>query len=166
MDHLYLCCLVYFVFFIGTSSIQRVFAEETTDEQAQEYENEMPLENINPSASQESEYKNLGSSRLSEGDQGVTQIHYIENANYFLANPKHHENDTSDNSQGTCTTVALQMLVGYHTYYFDRITGKAKKDLPNDMHPKSWTDFWRCIFLWQKKETSRKSIAQSSRDLL
>ena len=161
-----MCCLVYFVFFIGTSSIQRVFAEETTDEQAQEYENEMPLENINPSASQESEYKHLGSSRLSEGDQGVTQIHYIENANYFLANPKHHENDTSDNSQGTCTTVALQMLVGYHTYYFDRITGKAKKDLPNDMHPKSWTDFWRCIFLWQKKEISRKSIAQSSRDLL
>lgn len=107
MDHLYLCCLVYFVFFIGTSSIQRVFAEETTDEQAQEYENEMPLENINPSASQESEYKNLGSSRLSEGDQGVTQIHYIENANYFFANPEHRENDTNDNSKGTYTTVAL-----------------------------------------------------------
>ena len=94
-------------FFIGTSSIQRVFAEETTDEQIQEYENEMPLENINPSASQENEYNNLGGSRLSEGDQGVTQIHYIENANYFLANPGHHNNDTNDNSKGTYTTVAL-----------------------------------------------------------
>ena len=31
------------------------------------------------------------------------------------------------------------------------------------MHPKSWTDIRRCIFLWQKKETSRKSIARSSK---
>lgn len=102
-------CAALFIlcFFIGTSSIQRVFAEETTDEQIQEYENEMPLENINPSASQENEYNNLGGSRLSEGDQGVTQIHYIENANYFLANPGHHNNDTNDNSKGTYTTVAL-----------------------------------------------------------
>ena len=53
-------------------------------------------------------YKNLGADRLlQEGEQGLTQLHYIENANYFLANLKHHENDTSDNSQGTCTTVAL-----------------------------------------------------------
>lgn len=66
-------------------------------------------------------YKNLGADRLlQEGEQGLTQLHYIENANYFLANPKHHENDTSDNSQGTCTTVALQILVGYHNYYSDR----------------------------------------------
>ena len=65
-------------------------------------------------------YKNLGKERLSEGDQGLTQIHYIENANYFLANPLHHENDTQDNKEGTCTTVALQMLVGYHNYYSDR----------------------------------------------
>ena len=117
-------CAALFIlcFFIGTSSIQRVFAEETTDEQTQEYENEMPLENINPSASQESEYKNLGSSRLSEGDQGVTQIHYIENANYFFANPEHRENyDTSgDHPFGTCTTVAHQILLGYHNYYSDR----------------------------------------------
>ena len=65
-------------------------------------------------------YKNLGTYRLFEGDQGLTGLHYIENANYFLANPKHHENDKSDNSQGTCTTVALQILVGYHNYYSDR----------------------------------------------
>ena len=41
-----------------------------------------------------------------------------------------------------------------------------KKEAYSAMHPKSWTDFWRCIFLWQKKEISRKSIARSSRDLL
>ena len=67
-----------------------------------------------------STYKNLGNYRLSEGDQGLTQIHYIENANYFLANPLHHENDEDDNIYGTCTTVAMQMLVGYHNYYSDR----------------------------------------------
>ena len=103
-----ICVVLFFLcFFIGTSSIQRVFAEETIDEQTQEYENETPLENIDPSASQESEYKNLGGSSLSEGDQGLTQVHYIEKANYFFANPEHRENDTNDNSKGTYTTVAL-----------------------------------------------------------
>ena len=43
---------------------------------------------------------------------------------------------------------------------------EIEKDVETDMHPKSWTDFWRCIFLWQKKETSRKSIARSSKYLL
>ena len=53
-------------------------------------------------------YKNLGADRLlQEGEQGLTQLHYIENANYFLANPEHRENDTNDNSKGTYTTVAL-----------------------------------------------------------
>lgn len=81
-------------------------------------------------------YKNLGYYRLSEGDQGLTQIHYIENANYFLANPLHRENyDTSgDHPFGTCTTVAHQLLVGYHNYYSDRrlipeISSDGKRNL-------------------------------------
>ena len=51
-----------------------------------------------------------------------TDIKYISNANYFLSNPKHHENtiDNTDNEAGTCTTVAMQMLLGYHNYYSDR----------------------------------------------
>ena len=49
-----------------------------------------------------------------------TDIHYIPNFNYFLANPKHHVNDGSDNKGGTCTTVAVQMLLGYNNYYKDR----------------------------------------------
>ena len=53
-------------------------------------------------------YKNLGVDRLlQEGEQGLTQLHYIEKANYFFANPEHRENDTNDNSKGTYTTVAL-----------------------------------------------------------
>jgi hypothetical protein len=49
-----------------------------------------------------------------------TNVEYISNKNYFLKNPKHAENDGSDNPAGTCTTVAMQMLMGYHNYYSDR----------------------------------------------
>lgn len=64
----------------------------------------------------------MGSVRLSEGDQGLTQIYYIENANYFLANPRHRDNSetSGDHLFGTCTTVAHQILLGYHNYYSDR----------------------------------------------
>lgn len=47
-------------------------------------------------------------------------IKFIPNANYFLLNPQHWDNNGSDNSVGTCTTVAAQMLIGYHNYYSDR----------------------------------------------
>lgn len=49
-----------------------------------------------------------------------TNIKYIPNAYYFLINPWHHNNDMSDNASGTCTTVAMQLLLGYHNYYSDR----------------------------------------------
>ena len=63
---------------------------------------------------------NLGQQRIQEGDYNTSNLYYIENANYFLANPKHNDNLTTDNPQGTCTTVAMQMLLGYHNYYSDR----------------------------------------------
>lgn len=71
------------------------------------------------------EYKNLGAFRRTEGyevedGKPLTNLHYIENANYFLANPQHRDNVKADNLLGTCTTVAMQMLVGYHNYYSDR----------------------------------------------
>ncbi len=49
-----------------------------------------------------------------------SNVKYIPNANYFLINPKQHENLIEDNEAGTCTTVAMQMLLGYHNYYSDR----------------------------------------------
>ena len=49
-----------------------------------------------------------------------TDVKFIANADYFRANPKHAANDGSDNAKGTCTTVAMQMLMGYHNYYSDR----------------------------------------------
>ncbi len=49
-----------------------------------------------------------------------TNVKYIENKNYFLHNPKHAQNNTTDNPLGTCTTVAVQMMIGYHNYFTDR----------------------------------------------
>lgn len=50
----------------------------------------------------------------------LQDIKKIQNENYFLINPQHGLNDGSYNAGGTCTTVALQMLLGYHNYYSDR----------------------------------------------
>lgn len=52
----------------------------------------------------------------------LTNVQYIPNNNYFLINPRHHDNDvnTNLNIAGVCTTVPLQMLMGYHNYYSDR----------------------------------------------
>lgn len=50
----------------------------------------------------------------------ITDAHYIKNYKYFVNSPKHKINDGSDNDIGTCTTVAMQLMLGYHTYYTDR----------------------------------------------
>lgn len=49
----------------------------------------------------------------------LTNLNLIENYNYFLLNPKH-SNHLPGSVLGTCTTVAAQLLVGYHNYYSDR----------------------------------------------
>ena len=52
---------------------------------------------------------------------GLSNISYIPNENYFKNNPRHFPNDSSaPNIGGVCTTVALQLLMGYHNYYSDR----------------------------------------------
>lgn len=116
-------------FAMGTVCITDVFAEEITVEQTQIIEEEAQMKEVNTvtsetkdSSDKSSEYVNLGGARLSEGDQGLSQIYYIDNANYFLSNPKHRENysTSGDHPFGTCTTVAHQILLGYHNYYSDR----------------------------------------------
>ena len=47
-------------------------------------------------------------------------VHLIPNSNYFYLNPDHGDNNGSINSEGTCTTVAMELLMGYHNYYSDR----------------------------------------------
>lgn len=49
-----------------------------------------------------------------------TEMTLIPNSDYFVKNPKHGSNTQSDSSTGLCTTVAMQMLMGYHNYYSDR----------------------------------------------
>lgn len=51
------------------------------------------------------------------GIDNFTNIKYISNVNYFLVNPKHADQNPDYNSKGTCTTVAMQLLMGYHNYY-------------------------------------------------
>ena len=108
--------------FIGTLSMFNAFAEENTPGQTQVYEDKMQPEDVNILSDKTNQYVNLGATRLSEGDQGLSQLYYIENANYFLANPRHRENykNSGDHPFGTCTTVAHQILLGYHNYYSDR----------------------------------------------
>lgn len=70
-----------------------VSAEENTSEQIQVYEEKLQAKDViistfaTNNSSNKNIYMNLGNTRLSEGNQGLTQIYYIENANYFLANP-------------------------------------------------------------------------------
>lgn len=45
-------------------------------------------------------------------------VKYIPNSNYFLLNPRHHVNDGSDNSAGTCTTVAIHEKIDKNWYCF------------------------------------------------
>ena len=54
------------------------------------------------------------------GIENFYNVKYISNKNYFIANPLHAVHDESYNSNGTCTTVAMQLLLGYHNYYTDR----------------------------------------------
>ena len=52
--------------------------------------------------------------------QKVTNISLIKYGEYFKANPLHSENKDDQNSAGTCTTVAMELLFGFHNYYSDR----------------------------------------------
>lgn len=52
--------------------------------------------------------------------ENFSDIKYIPNSNYFIANPYHHSNKDGESANGICTTVALELLLGYHNYYTDR----------------------------------------------
>ncbi len=71
---------------------------------------------------------NNGNFSITRSRSELTDVKYIPNANYFLLNPSHHVNDATDNKSGTCTTVAIQMLLGYHNYYSDRRLIPASAD--------------------------------------
>lgn len=50
----------------------------------------------------------------------INGLFYINNYRYFVNSPKIAINDGSGNKNGTCTTVAMQLMLGYHNYYTDR----------------------------------------------
>ncbi len=57
---------------------------------------------------------NAGGITIPAGISG-TNVKYITDADYFLIGPHHGEN-----SSGTCSAVAAQLLLSYHNYYSDR----------------------------------------------
>lgn len=100
------CVLALLIFVgVGTTCISstHAYAEETKVEIS-----------VVQSASQTTEINMIGSTETFTGET------YIPHPEYFLANPRHAKNTTSDNPVGTCTTVAMQMVMGYHNYYTDR----------------------------------------------
>lgn len=54
------------------------------------------------------------------GLENFTNIKWSLYNQYFYINPLHANNTTDLNPKGVCTTVAMQMLMGYYNYYFDR----------------------------------------------
>lgn len=103
-------CLIVFIFSI-------IPADATFVAYAQDAVIDNQIDNLNIAVTNTSsnEENNLGTQpNLNEN------VHYISNYKYFLQNPLHHVNDGADNIGGTCTTVAVQMLIGYHAYYSDK----------------------------------------------
>ena len=95
--------------------------------------------------------QNIYNMDLTKG--GYTDIKYIPNANYFRANPKHYDNDGKDNPIGTCTTVAMQMLMGYHNYYSDRRLIPQKSVNGNDFLGIDYGKFAFCPMFSDRKGT-------------
>lgn len=110
-----ICCSV-FLFSIFMLAIK--IDEHSLRLTAFAIEREADCQKVNPCNIAEGEkYENL----LTVGkESNLTNAHYINNAKYFLNNPKHKANDGTDNPIGTCTTVAMEMMLGYHNYYTDR----------------------------------------------
>ena len=50
----------------------------------------------------------------------LDNINYIHNFIYFKSDPLHATHNQEYGSFGTCTSIAMQMLLGYHNYYSDR----------------------------------------------
>ncbi|MDE6617674.1 MAG: InlB B-repeat-containing protein [Clostridiales bacterium] len=97
-------------------SIIFIFTLNRQHAQAQEYD-ASPLNQ----AAILSSSKNDTYEKMSDiNSEDLTSVKYISNSAYFIANPKHARQNSEYNSTGTCTTVAMQMLLGYHNYYSDR----------------------------------------------
>lgn len=135
---LVLCCALLFVF--SHLCFGRMCAE-AEEEILNMVSNASMIENtqnemVSLSKKQTQVIKIIGDSNSYETSplESLSGVRFIPNANYFLLNPLHGNNNGSDNKIGTCTTVAAQMLVGYHNYYSDRriIPKNGKKFLSDN----------------------------------
>ena len=51
-------------------------------------------------------------------------------------------------------------------YLEENVSDILADKINNDMHPKSWTNFWRCKFLCRERRNITQSTRQSSSYLL
>ena len=84
-----------------------------------QYGDDLTIENdINWSLADYDTYIRL-SSLSNEIDSHLDEVHFIDNYRYFANSPKRRINNGDDNPIGTCTTVAMQLVLGFHNYYTD-----------------------------------------------
>ena len=113
---IFLCMICYSIL---TDTQSLAYADEET-EQMHDSES-ADLTNENSEAQIMSSEKNGTEVNLNSVDiSNFSNVHLIPNSNYFYLNPDHGDNDGSINSKGTCTTVAIELLMGYHNFYSDR----------------------------------------------
>ena len=111
---LMICCfiLVFSIFMLAIKVVEHDLLFTAFAMDSEENDLTVNVQNIADGG----KYKNL----LFEDASNLSNAYYINNAQYFLNNPKHKSNDGQDNPVGTCTTVAMEMMLGYHNYYTDR----------------------------------------------
>ena len=78
------------------------------------------VDSMNAQALDESKKGDTGTPITKEIEAQLTDVKYIPNADYFQANPQHKNSNQTGYENGACTTIAMQMLLGYHNYYSDR----------------------------------------------
>lgn len=104
-------------FIVSMEDVEIASAMEKSSEGVFHITQEKKLDiSLQPVAVRADETKNLNNFSI----DNFTDTQFIKNSAYFLKNPKHAANKKSDNVGGTCTTVAMQLLMGYHNYYSDR----------------------------------------------
>lgn len=119
-----LCFVVLFA--MSDMSLQTAFAYE--DASLNFEENSLDTEALNIETYSTKGFEGYDLNK-DENKYKLSNAKYIENSNYFRLNPKHAKGLASDNKIGTCTTIAMQMLLGYHNYFSDRrLIPKFKED--------------------------------------
>lgn len=126
---LIICVLMVFLI-ISTSPTQVSLAMETQAENEEKIADNNLISEENNLVYEQGKGESIQSNKPKNDDEkeininsvplsNFTDVNMIPNSLYFIKNPRHAEDDGSKVT-GTCTTIAMQLLMGYHNYYSDR----------------------------------------------